>query len=495
MKFATPTSLCQVGLARADITPPVGIYHRMWGAATHDRSTGVHRPLTATAMVLLPAPQSHDLQKEVIADNQLVLIAVDHCLLWGDDMAVLLDTFAKTTGVPRDRLLVMFSHTHGAGLMDRTRADLPGGDLIGPYLDGLSGTLASLVQEAIANAAPAIITYTSATCTLAANRDLWDEASGQWVCGFNPDDPADDTLLVARISDFAGQVRGTLVNYACHPTTLAWDNTLISPDYVGAMREVVEQESAAPCFFMQGASGDLGPRRGYTGDVQIADTNGRQLGYAVLSAIESLPMPGTNYEYAGPVISGAVIGVWSDAPLEAQALHAKGLWRYQNWTVEMPYRSGLPTVEALTAERDRQTQAEAAARAAGDDALARVCRAKVEVANRQIVRRRTISPDRPYPFPIHLWQIGDAIWVALESEHYQVLQTALRSRFPGRTIVVATVVNGSLHTYLPPREVYGTGIYQETVALLAPGSLERLIDEIAGHIAAWVGATIAVNWN
>ena len=37
-----------------DVTPPVGIYHRMWGAATHDRSTGVHRPLTATALALSP---------------------------------------------------------------------------------------------------------------------------------------------------------------------------------------------------------------------------------------------------------------------------------------------------------------------------------------------------------------------------------------------------------------------------------------------------------
>ena len=48
--IATPQTRCRVGFARADITPPVGIYHRMWGAALHDRATGVHRPLMATAM-------------------------------------------------------------------------------------------------------------------------------------------------------------------------------------------------------------------------------------------------------------------------------------------------------------------------------------------------------------------------------------------------------------------------------------------------------------
>ena len=45
-----PQARLIAGTARVDITPPVGMYHRMWGAAIHDRSTGVHRPLTATAL-------------------------------------------------------------------------------------------------------------------------------------------------------------------------------------------------------------------------------------------------------------------------------------------------------------------------------------------------------------------------------------------------------------------------------------------------------------
>jgi len=41
----TPQGFCHFGQARCDITPPVGIYHRMWGAALHDRAEGVHREL------------------------------------------------------------------------------------------------------------------------------------------------------------------------------------------------------------------------------------------------------------------------------------------------------------------------------------------------------------------------------------------------------------------------------------------------------------------
>src|SRR6202011_2855607 len=139
------------------------------------------------------------------------------------------------------QLAVAFSHTHGAGMMDSSRVNLPGGDLIPPYLDALANKVASIVKEARGKVQPVTVSYTSGRCTLATHRDFWDEITGQFVCGFNPDGPADDTVLIARVSDESGKTLTTIVNYACHPTTLAWENTLISPDYVGALREVVEK--------------------------------------------------------------------------------------------------------------------------------------------------------------------------------------------------------------------------------------------------------------
>src|SRR5437763_1473174 len=129
----SPQSRCRFGLARGDVTPPVGIYHRMWGAATHDRSTGVHRPLTATAMDFRPL--------ESDADEQIV-VALDHCLLWAREMDALTRAVCAGAGLAAERLVVAFSHTHGAGLMGLERAALPGGDLIEPYLDALGGKVA-----------------------------------------------------------------------------------------------------------------------------------------------------------------------------------------------------------------------------------------------------------------------------------------------------------------------------------------------------------------
>src|SRR5262249_49439974 len=137
------------------------------------------------------------------------------------------------------------------------------------------------------------------------------------------------------------------VNYACHPTTLAWDNTQISPDYVGAMREVVEQATGAPCLFLQGASGELGPREGYVGDPAVADRNGRQLGFAALSALTSLPAAGTRFRYAGPIVSGATLGAWAHELLSGIDAERKKIWRIWRWREPLAYRPGQPTAEQV----------------------------------------------------------------------------------------------------------------------------------------------------
>src|SRR4051794_37970381 len=225
----TPQTRCRAAIARCDITPPIGIYHRMWGAATHDRTTGVHRPLIATLLWL--EPESGD------ASEALVIVALDHCILDGPDIEQMQNAVAEAAVLRARQVLVTLAHTHAASLMSRSRADQPGGELIGPYLDNLAAQLGKLAAEAVVKRRLATVVYGHGRCNLAANRDFFDPASNQFVCSFNPSGAADDTVLVAKIIGDDGRLMGSIVNYACHPTTLAWQNTLISPDYVGALRE------------------------------------------------------------------------------------------------------------------------------------------------------------------------------------------------------------------------------------------------------------------
>ncbi len=467
----TPQSRCQAGLARADITPPVGTYHRLWGAALHDRSTAVHRPLLATALWLEP------LTPEPGASDSRLLLALDHCLLDREDI----DRIRQAAGPGQVHVTV--SHTHGSGWMSRSRSHLPGGEFIGPYLDELVEVCGRLAQEARRNARAATVVYGTGRCSLAAHRDYRDN-TGRFVCGFNPHGSADDTVLVARLTDSSGEVFGTVVNYACHPTTLAWENQAISPDYVGAMREVIEQHTQAPCLFLQGASGDLGPRQGFVGDVEIADRNGRQLGFAALSALEALPPPGTRHVYSGAVVSGATLGTWKHQPLDAVDLERQRLWQTRRFTVELPYRVDLPTLEGTRQQLAHWQAEEEKARAEQDGPRVRDCRARAEQMTRQLGRLKVLPAGRTYPFNATVWRLGDALWVLAPGELYHVFQTTLRARFPGQALVVVTLTDDWQPGYLPTAGSYGYGIYQEEIALVGPGCLEVLMEAVSREIRA-----------
>ena len=473
----TPQSRCYFGICRADITPPVGIYHRMWGAASHDRSEGIHRPLTATSMFFRSARAG-----DVSDDATQVVVAIDHCLLGAKEVQIIIDRAAEQSGIARDLIVLTFSHTHAAGLLNLDRQELPGGELIPPYLEHLASTIAELVVASRNSSTPADIVYGSGCCNLAAHRDFYDVQNAEYVCGYNPKTPADDRVVVARVTNDCGQLIATIVNYACHPTTLAWDNRLISPDYPGAMRETIEQATQAMCVFIQGASGDLGPVEGFVGDPNIADRNGRQLAYAAMSVIESLPPASTSYEFAGKVVSGASIGTWRHAPIDAVRAAQLDTWACLRQVIPLDYREDLPRLEEVDAECRALAAQEHAAREAGDQAGARDLRALVERHARMLGRLRGMPAGNTFPYQAIAWRIGDAIWLAVQGEPYSLLQRSLRAAFPHTPILVATIANGWGPSYLPPREDFGKGIYQETIAALAPGSLENLIETLTARI-------------
>lgn len=468
----TPQTRCRAGVARGDITPPVGIYHRMWGASVHDRATAVHRPLLATLLCLEPP--------DGVTEFRQLIVALDHCILDGVEMERIREAIGRAVSLETGHIHVALSHTHGSGWMSRTRAHLPGGDMIGPYLDGLVERLAELARGAVEGVRPATITYGHGRCALAAHRDFLDVKLNRFVCGFNPGGAADDTVLVARVTAENDAVLATVVNYACHPTTLAWDNSALSPDYVGAMREIVEQHTGAPCVFLQGASGDLGPREGFVGDWAVADRNGRQLGFAVLSALEALPPAGTRFVYAGPVVSGTTIGTWKHEPVDAAAPARQSRWQCLRWTVDLPYRHDLPT---LAETKQDQAHWEAHEAAAPDAERARECRARVEQARRQIARLTVLPAGKTFPYAVSLLQLGESRWLFVPGELYQTFQQTLRQRFPDLPLVVATVTGDWQPGYLPPASSYGYGIYQDVIAAVGAGAMEVLIEAIARRIS------------
>ena len=445
---------CRFGVATRDVTPPVGIYARSWGAATHEVAEGVHRPFAATAAVFAP----------IAADSPtLALVAVD--LGWFQylpDERQLRATILERTGLDDAELLINLSHTHAGANLNSQLTDRPGGHLIQPYLEHLTAQLGDAIVEAQQSLAPAWVTHGTGRCGLATNRDFWDEEAQRFAAGYNPGAPADDTLVVAKVTGEDGELRATLFNYACHPTTLAWENRLLSPDYIGAAREILENAFGAPALFLQGASGELAPRDDYVGDTAVADRNGRQLGHAAAAAIENLPPPGTEFVYTGIVGSGANLGTWEYRPLENGRLESSTRLAAHVAHAELRRKEDLGVVESASGATPDSIQEQEKA-----------------------LRRRFLSEalgDEPvYSMPVWAWRLGDALLVAVGNEPYSVFQTELRRRFAGTPVFVLGVTNKTLG-YLCPEETYGTGLYQEQQSPFAPGCLEQAIEVAAGAL-------------
>jgi len=441
-----------IGVARKDITPPLGIYARNWGAAKHDRAEGIHRPLTLSALTL---------QQETSAPP-LVLIAAD--LGWWREAScecAVREALLNALELDPARLIFHLSHTHAGPVLSATCAGMPGGHLIEPYLQSVREAALAATREALACALPAALEWTTGRCDLAQNRDLRDPAKPRIVCGYNPGAPADDTLLVGRVTCSNGRVMATLVNYACHPVTLAWDNRLISPDYVGALREIVEVRTEAPCLFLQGASGELAPAEEYVGDISVADAHGRRLGYAVLSALEGMLPTQTELTFEGVVESGAPLAIWSrrsravSRTLAAQAPVAA-------LAIKKEY--------ALTAEIEHQLAA------CSDHVTGERLRRKLAV-------RKSLGDGTHATFRQWVWRVGDTFVVGVPNEAYSHLQLELRRRFAGHAVAVMNIANGCTG-YLPPADLYAEDLYQVWQSPFEAGGLEQVLEACAAGIEA-----------
>jgi hypothetical protein len=438
----------QIGVARADVTPPVGIYNRLWGAAKHDTAAGVHRPLTATALALRSD------------ERTLILISLDGSWFSTPGAAeMFLEPVRQACSLDRAGLILSLTHTHAACPLSPEDVQQPGGEMLLPYFEHVQRSLVDISVRALASAKPATLTWALGKCGLAANRDLPEPGSKRYVVGFNPDAPeADDTLLVGRVtSDSDSSVLATIANYACHPTTLAFDNRLLSPDYIGAMREVVEGATAgAPCLFLQGASGELAPREQYVGDVKVADAHGRVLGYAVLSTLHTMLAPGHRLAYAGVVESGASLAIWKPEPFEvSRKLSAAAI------AVPLALKK-LPSIEELKAQLDT----------CEDRVIAERLRRKLRVVT-------AVGSGPTSDSPAWVWWVGDAVVVAQGNEPYSVFQQDLRTALSGHAVVVMNLANGSMG-YLSPPEKYELDIYPVWQSPFGPGGLEAMRDACVG---------------
>lgn len=450
LQYHQPSFSGLIGVSKTDITPPAGIYSRNWGAAKNSVYTGIHQSLELTCLSF----------QSVTTDTKLILIGAD--LGWwrnADDEKNLRLQLLEALGLDESQLMFCLSHTHAGPTICSDYRNEPGGDLILPYLEHVLQQAIIASKNAMARAQPATLDWRYGKCTLATNRDLAQREKNRLILGYNPGQPADDTLLVGRVSNEQGKIIGTIVNYACHPTTLAWDNQLLSPDYVGTMRAVVEKYTTAPCLFLQGASGELAPAEQYSGDVGLAEKHGRQLGFSVISTLESMLPVNTGLVHSRVVESGAALAIWERFRQTPATEISADLIR-----VRLPLKA-LPSLAEIEDELRSCTDA-----------------VQKERLLRKYNVRKAAGDESHSSTGLWIWRLGSSFLAGQPNEAYSEFQLSVRQEFPSFAIAVMNIVNGHLG-YLPPSKWYDSDIYSVWQTPFEAGSLEALTNETIKAIA------------
>lgn len=444
--FQHPAFRGRFGVARRDMTPPVGIHSRNWGASSHETAEAIHRPFHLT-VVTVEAEQG---------GAPFALVSLD--LGWWRSQHELdvLSEAVMAGGIEEGHFLIALSHTHAGPIFCQALSEKEGGEWIGPYLGTLASHLRDATREALQGAQPGVWETSAGTCSVAANRDLPDPEGDRLLVGWNPDLPSDETLLLGRLTDMDGRVLATIVNYACHPTILAWENRHLSPDFVGAMREVIETETQAPCLFLQGASGELAAREQYVGDPAVADRAGRAVGHAALGILFAMLQPGRELAFAGALESGAPLALWRSRPRTDWPTEVS----IRQISMEIALKDDLPTSGELRAQADACT-----------DLVLR------ERLQRNVLRRKLVGDGTSVTRRHHLCRFGDILVVSVPDEAFSELQLVLRADAGRLPVFVSTLTNGT-NGYLSPRHSFAAGSYASTASLYAEGCFETSLSAL-----------------
>ncbi len=462
------------GVARVDITPPPGIAHAGWGAQTHQRAKGIDLQLWATALAL-----SDD-------DETVVIVDIDLIYLWETEAPRVRQKVAELTGLPPSKIRLSYTHTHSGPVTGSGWSSwfTEGVDMVEAYDHSLPHRIAGVAWEALKNLTPARVAAGNGACTIGVNR-RFRRPDGAMVVGRNWDGPVDPDVKLVRIDELSGQPLAALVNYACHPITVGPDCELITPDYPGVAKRVVEEATGATCLFLQGAAGDIGPIRGVARHgLDEYKRLGAILGHEASRVWWELEVPPRREHYVDTLESGAPLAVYEEKPME----EADGELRIGTRSMELPIKEMREPDEleadlaAHVARLDQLRSKSADAEAIIDETMqAKRAKMRADLA-------RDLQGQTHRTFEAQVFAIGETIALAsVPGEPFVEIGLQIKERSPFEYTLFSGYSNIGW-AYIPVPDAYPLGGYEIEVTPFSPDAagiiveeMLALLDEMAGR--------------
>ena len=231
--------MIKLGYAETDITPKMPM--QLVGFNRKDNtSRGVLKPLYAQVAVW----ESKD---------RCCLITIDSIGFKRELADELRSKVRSILKVSSDKVMLCFSHCHSAPNIDDSEE----------YFKMVCEKIVIAVQRAEADMHLVLVGWDNAEVTIGVNRrenntKLDQRAGILKVCGL---DKEERKLLLVRVT--------------AHCNVLKRDNYLISPDYFGNIRELLQEKFGCPVMVVQGSAGNIAPKYFCSAETPI-DARGEQ---------------------------------------------------------------------------------------------------------------------------------------------------------------------------------------------------------------------------
>lgn len=401
----------RAGVGREKITPTDALW--MTGYASRDHpAEGTSQDLWVKALAISDS-----------AGNRAVLLTLDLCGVTREISDRVALEIMRRYGLPRSAVMTNVSHTHCSPWLEGSIAGLrifppDGVKKATVYRAALESKMIAAAAHALDSMTPAALAWGEDQATFGINRreNAEKDVAARRAAG-TLKGPSDPRVPVLAIYDAAsGSLRGLLLSYACHNTTLSiyqWHG-----DYAGsAQAELERRHPGATVMFTSGCGADINPNP--RGTVELAEQHGRALADA---ADRALARPLTHVEGRFASAMEDITLSFTRKPTSAELREAM--------EKEQPSKAMHQAWSASLKEQLRTK---------GDAILS-------------------------YAYPIQVWKLGALSWAALGGEVVVDYSLRLRSEHQGNLWVFG--YSTDVMAYIPNERVLREGRYEGATSMV-----------------------------
>ncbi|HDX9625223.1 TPA: neutral/alkaline non-lysosomal ceramidase N-terminal domain-containing protein [Bacillus anthracis] len=410
--------MSKVGVCKVDITPPIGIdfvgYHRETGI------NNIEEHIYGTVFVF---------EKD---EMKTVFISIDNIGMLVEDTNMIRERVASELHVPFERITVVYTHTHSG---PETVGDDP---LVQSYKTILVNNVVHGAVTANKNLKQCEVGWGVTTGDIGVNRRER-TFDGRAKMGTNIEGVVDKRIgmLAIRHAE-TKELSGIVVFCTAHPNVLKGDSDVLSADYPGMTREILEKIVNCPVMIVQGAAGNVNAK--YRGSREAL----KKMAYTLSGHVLTM-LPTVTYS---PIVN--VRTVSSTMQMKLKDIPEMNEIRSMAQLVEKQW--GVNTDEWLTIVLEKYKQG---------------------------IRQLRIDLE------VQLFQINDGIFSGIPMEPFSETALEMKESLQNELAFFGGYTNGYIG-YLPTKEEFAYGGYEVELSPVVYGPVTNLLMPLEENTAELV---------